>query len=395
MLEYIKNHKRNLLILIVLIVAQLFLYSRLYGFRFNNDTDSFIMSFEFFRGNESNIHPPRYLNPFYPLVGSTFFGFLSSAHALIVMNIIFYFGMVLLTYDLVRRVFKNNAVGFLSAMMVMTSYAIIRYGLTQVQDIGGYFWFLLTLYCGWRWWEENDRKWLIVGGIATAFGILTKESGAMGALFVGIIMIVKNWKELKKLLINFTIFSIWPAVTILVNWYRGKDVQYNSLQWFKYAWTQYGSYNYTFFKFFSINLSTFNIAWVAIGIGLVFLYRNRKQIDRNVWLYLLAAIPSSLSYFAWSLFISRTVFISAWLVLPIAAYGIYELFSVGYKKISVILFIFIITVPYLLQSMIGYTPLFVIIERCNYKVPCSLNSFIKSRNHFSNFILNSPEYLEQ
>ncbi|MEK7165596.1 MAG: hypothetical protein AAB874_02190, partial [Patescibacteria group bacterium] len=90
------------------------------------------MSFQFFRGNGTDIHPPRYLNPFYPLVGSTIFAFLSPEHALIMTNIIFYFGLVLLTYDLIRRVLKNNAIGFLSAVMVMTSYALIRYGLTQV-----------------------------------------------------------------------------------------------------------------------------------------------------------------------------------------------------------------------------------------------------------------------
>ena len=395
MFDYIDIHKRNLIILVILVFIQLFLYSQLYGFRVNNDTDSFIMSFQFFRGNGTDIHPPRYLNPFYPLVGSTIFAFLSPEHALIMTNIIFYFGLVLLTYDLIRRVLKNNAIGFLSAVMVMTSYALIRYGLTQVQDIGGYFWFLLTIYCGWRWWEGDDRKWLIVGGIATAFGILTKESGAMGSLFVGLILIAKNWKNLKSLFLNFLLFSIWPAGTLLINWFRGRDVQYNSMQWLVYNWQTYKAYNFTFFKWVSINLSTFNVAWIAVFVGLYFLYKNRKNIDNNLRLFLLVVIPSSLSYFGWSLFISRTVFVSAWLVLPIAAYGIYELYNAGYKKISMTLSVLIIVAPYFLQSLIGYTPLFVIIERCDYKIECSFKTFVKSRYHYTNFIINSPNYLEQ
>ena len=168
----------------------------------------------------------------------------------------------------------------------------------------------------------------------------------MGSLFVGLILIAKNWKNLKSLFLNFLLFSIWPAGTLLINWFRGRDVQYNSMQWLVYNWQTYKAYNFTFFKWVSINLSTFNVAWIAVFVGLYFLYKNRKNIDNNLRLFLLVVIPSSLSYFGWSLFISRTVFVSAWLVLPIAAYGIYELYNAGYKKISMTLSVLIIVAPY-------------------------------------------------
>lgn len=366
-------------------LINLVVFWRLYGFHTNNDTGGFIDMIKFFRGIDiSFFAEPRYLNPLYAVIGSKLLFFISAEQSLIATNIVFYFGLIFLTYGLIRRVFKNNFIGFVSAITVMTGYAMLRYALTQVQDVGGYFWFLLTLYAGWRWWEDKSKSWLYLGGVAVAFGALTKESGCMGALFVGILFLLDNvsWKER---IFNFIRFSILPFVTIVINGIRGQDVAYDSARWFIDAWKTYGAENYTLFRWFGVHTSTYNVLWLFIALGLYFLIKNWRNLDRNIKIYLLAVIPSSMSYYLWSLFIARTVFISAWFFAPIAAYGIYNIYIKGrwLRHLAVGMIVVAVVTPYILQSTLRYAALFKIINICKNDIPCSWNYFWKNRGQFS------------
>ncbi len=366
-------------------VVNLLIFEFYFGFHPNNDTDSFIWLIDFFRDPQGLFYyPNRYLNPFYAVVSAKLLFFLPSDISLITINVIFYFGLVFLTYGLIRRVFKNNFIGFVSALIMMTSYAMLRYGLTQVQDMGGYFWFLLTIYVGWRWWEDKKISWLLLGGVAVSFGVLTKESGCMGALFVGVLFLLDKalWR---KRFFNFVVFSFFPFITIIINSFRSKDVDYNSLLWFLDAWRIFGPENYTPLKWLGVHVTTYNILWVFIFLGAYYIFKNWRVLDKNIKVYLLAVLPSSFSYYLWSLFISRTVFISAWFFIPIAVYGIY-IFSTRSKnsKFLAVVFIFLcLLTPYILQATLRYANLFKVLDVCNKNPVCSWNYFWNNRSNFS------------
>lgn len=394
MIVFFENHKRNIQLLLALTVAHLIFYGLVYGFRSNNDTDSFIMMINFFRGTESGVYWARYLNPFYPVISTLVLPFLSAAQSIVVINIVFYVGIVLLTYGLIRRVFKNNTMGFVTALLMLSSYALIRYGLTQVQDMGGYFWLLLTAYTGWRWYEDRKWHWLVLGGISTAFGILTKESGAMGALFFGIVILVANRKAVVTSIKQIALFSILPALTIVINGFRGKDIAYNSADWFMFNWRTFYDLNYTPFKWAAINFTTFNFLWVLFALGAYWLVTNRKNVSFEIKLFLAAIIPASFSYMAWPLFISRTVFVCAWFIVPVAAYALWVIYEKGKKKLAATLLVVALLTPYIFQSFIGYTPVFLIWEQvCHRNIPCAVSTFFKSRANYDVFVQNAQNYV--
>ncbi|MBI2037801.1 MAG: glycosyltransferase [Candidatus Magasanikbacteria bacterium] len=385
--KFIHKHKIGI-ILGVAAILNLLIFKALFGFHPNNDTDSFLWLMEYFRGSFPDsvvAHPNRYLNPFYAVIGATIFRFLSVEDSLIATNIIFYFGLVFVTYDLIRRVFKSKFTGLVSALIIMTGYPMIRYSLTQVQDIGGYFWFLLTIYAGWLWWENKKIKWLLLGGVAVSFGVLTKESGCMGALFVGILFLI-NKDSWKNKILNFVYFSFLPFFTILINAARGKDVDYNSAQWFIENWRIFAPSNYTLFKWVGVHATTYNILWVFVLLGLFFIIKNWHNLHSNIKIYLLAVIPSSMSYYAWPLFIGRTVYISAWFFVPLAAYGIYNIYikpGALYKFLAISAVVVCLVTPYALQSMLRYANLFRIIDVCERKPACAWNYFWHNRDNFS------------
>ncbi len=373
------------LILLVLATTNLIIFWRLFGFHINNDTEGFIYLIDFFKGKVDYFaYQNRYLNPFYAVVSSTFLFFLSATQSLILINIVFYFGLVFVTYDLLGRVFKNRMVGLVSALFVMTAYPMLRYALTQVQDVGGYFWFLFTIYCGWCWWEDKNWRWLFVGSVSVSFGVLTKESGCMGALFVGILFLI-NQVSWKNKLTHIFLFSVLPLIAIVVNNIRGADVAYNSGRWFIWNWQIYAKQHYTFIKWFGVNVTTYNILWIFVLIGLYFLYKNWHTIDKNIKIYFLAIVPSSLSYFAWPIFIGRTVFISAWLFIAIAAYGILEWYRIAnrYRWVVLVSLVVCLLSPYLLQITLRYANIFGIMEQCRYYPGCVWRIFWENRESYS------------
>ena len=365
-------------------LINLVIFRSLYGFHVNNDTEGFMSLIEAFRGNPALIYPPRYLNPLYAVWGSKVMFFVSAPHSLIIANIISYFGIIFLMYGLVRRVFKNNYIAFISSLIMITTYPMIRYLLTQVQDIGAYFWFTLTLYAGWRWWEGRNKSWLLLGGVAVSFGLLTKESGAMGALFVGMLFLLSkiSWKER---LVNFLQFSAFPFLTLVINYFRSKDVDFNSLDWFMREWKYDRIINFKFTTWLGVNVNTFNFLWVLVFIGAYLIIKNWKMIDRNIKIYIIAVFVPAFSYFAWPVYISRTVIISGWLFIPIASYAIYVVYLKGgmYKKIAMVLLVVALVSPYILQSTIRYAHLPAIIANCNNNILCAWNYFWDNRGTFS------------
>lgn len=381
----LKGRKINpLLTLGVFMVINLIAFAAIFGFHPNNDTNSFIWTMERFRGIDAPMHPNRYLNPLYPVIGASVLRWVTPETALIVINVFSYFALGMLTYGLVRRVFKSAQIGLWSAIAVVSAYPMLRYGLTLVQDIGGYVFFVLTAYAGWRWHEEKKDLWLYIAGVAIALGLLTKESGAMAAIFLGI-LIVCDSKTIQELLKRLLKSAAIPLLALLSTQIIGSMIGYNSFEWFLWNWKTYAQENYTIIKWFGVNATAFNVLWVAILLGAAVLVAKWKEVDSSVKVFICAMLIPAFSYFAWPVFIGRTVFISAWLLIPIGMYGIYQ----ASKKwqwssiVIVLLLALMVVTPYVLQGVLRYANLFAIAQICNYNIGCGWNYFWKNRDGFS------------
>lgn len=361
----------------------LIVFGFVFGFHPNNDTDGFLDTILWFRGMDAPFNPARYLNPLYPFLGGTLLRWASPAYVLIILNILFYYGVIFLTYGLVRRIFANKWIGALSAFFVATAYPMVRYALTLVQDIGGYFFFVATLYAGWRWYEEKKHSWLWLGGLSIALGMLTKESGAMGALFLGILILLSH-SSIRTKILNIGRVALIPFVVLLINQYRGSLIGYNSGEWFVWNWKTYAPENYVFFKWLGVNATTYNLLWIFILMGAFLLFYYRRSISQKVWIYFAAVLIPSFSYLAWPVFIGRTVFISAWFFVPLGTYAVYWLIHQHkVRYLGVLVVILILITPFLLQYTLRYANLFALYGACQGNISCTWDSFWKYRDFFS------------
>ncbi len=374
--------------LFVLALVALAVHLQLFGFHPNNDTEQFIDVIHAFRGvADAPLHLNRYLNPLYPVLSVTLLRGFSPEGVMLVMNVLFYLGTVMLSYGLVRRVFQSQFVGFVSGLFITTAYAMVRYNLTQVWDIGGYFFFALSLYACWRWYNEEPHRdlWLYLGGAAVGFGMLVKESGAMGALFMAWLLLLAPISWARRIR-AFLLFSVLPFVTLVSNQLRGHEAGFSSRDWLMYNWDVY-RYAYTPIKWAGVNATSFHWLWPVFLIAVFFLIRKWREWPLAVRVYSIAIIAPGISYFAWPIFISRTVFISAWIIIPLVAWQLSRWYAAAKRPIHrglVIAYIVLVAItPFALQHTLRYARLFDILESCNRNPICFWDTFWENRETYS------------
>jgi 4-amino-4-deoxy-L-arabinose transferase-like glycosyltransferase len=379
-----------IILLIALTAMYLCIYRTVFGFHPNNDTESYIDMIRYFRGDYINVvfSPGRYLSPWYAVMSATVFWFLSPVQVIVTINIISIFAVVLSTYGSIRRVFSSRRYGLLVALLLLTHYAWVRYGLTQVQDLGAYMWYALGLYSSVRWYDADNRKqrivWALLLGVCVSFGLLTKETGAMSAVFFTVFVLRRPLVGWFEKIYTLFLAGFLPFITLIINQWRGMYIGFTSRDWYFMNWASYKS-DYTPLKWFGVHVTSFHILLPCIVVGIVLLFLHRKTLDRRVKEYGLAVLLPSLSYFAWPSFIARTVVISAWLLLPIAVYTIeWGIQKKGWLRgVALTVFVAACFVPSMVQYTIRYAPMFILLDYCSYKPVCVWQTFWQERRNFT------------
>lgn len=125
-------------------------------------------------------------------------------------------GSVLLVYGLGRRLY-NRIVGVAAALLLLSLYPFLTHGSRQLApDAPLLFWSLLTLFAFWHGREQPG--WLVVIGVATGLGVLTKGIAAMIPLGV---ILVYCWGQRELALVGTRGFQLGSAIGVLLAtpWY--------------------------------------------------------------------------------------------------------------------------------------------------------------------------------
>ncbi len=366
------------------------IYGAVFGFHRNNDTESYIDTIVYFRGYYGDVlfWPPRYLSPWYAVVGATIFRFLSPAYVLIITNIIALFAVVLGTYGTMKRVFQHTRYALLVALFILTHYAWVRYGLTQVQDLGGYMWYVLGLYTAVRWYTTDDKKqrvyWSLLVGVCVSFGLLTKETGAMSALFFAVLVFLRPGISWIQKGVYAVLGGFMPLITVGINQWRGHSINFTSKEWYLYNWQAFGG-DYTLVKWIGVNVTSFHILGLCALVGIGVFIRRWGSFEQRIRDYFIAILIPSFSYLAWPSFISRTVVISAWCIVPLSVLALEQFLQKNgcWKKVGMALCVTACITPMLLQYTLRYAPMFQLVSFCRYHPVCVWQQFWQERNRFS------------
>ena len=231
----------------------------------------------------------------------------------LLLNSVFYVGMGLCFYALAAAVLKDARAAFFSTLLIAFNYAAVVYGPYYAADASGWFFYIATLYCSFRFYASGEHKWLWAAAALVGIGGVFKEYALCGGIAVACsIVFAQRGQWFKKLALLFGAGAVCAGPFLLANLWTWHVFQYTYLNWWAYNQTQQSTFpDSRLDEYIKVLGGIYNVAWFLFLPGLYLLWQRRRNIMSDVSLsFILIVALSSLPVLVWPPF-QRVFFITA------------------------------------------------------------------------------------
>jgi glycosyltransferase involved in cell wall biosynthesis len=228
----------------------------------------------------------------------------------LIINGFLYVVMGLFFYSLLKKLLHDSRVAFLGTILLITNYAAISFGLAYLMDIGGWTFYIASLYFSLKYLQSKNQNFLWISSVLVGVGGLFKECALLAYVVIFFLVITNHWKQwlkILKLLIATTVMSFGPF--LLVNIYSYFAYGYTYFSWLSAQDVYvYPSRIVEYIKSFG---SLYNFGFFLFIPGLYILLKNSKKVleDKSIlfiWLVIFSVLPISL----WAAITQRVLFIT-------------------------------------------------------------------------------------
>ncbi len=162
-------------------------------------------------------HPPLYMMIL--AVSFSIFGFGEDAGYIV--SIFFALATLFVTFLFARKI-TNNKIAFASITILAVNPWFVQFARDLRFEMATAFFFILSLYMYWRFFETSNKKYLIASGVSIGLGLLTKSFIFLlfpaYLLFVILLVYKKKYSFVKGFLhlatitaVAFVVYSLWIA----------------------------------------------------------------------------------------------------------------------------------------------------------------------------------------
>ena len=227
----------------------------------------------------------------------------------LLVNAFFYIVMGMFFYSLLLKIINNRRATFLGTLFLMTNYAVVVFGLHYLMDMGGWAFYIASLYFSYLYLETSNKRWLMVSSLLVGLGGLFKEYAFLAYVVVFALIAVNYWKKWlevikKTVLTSFLAFGPMLAV----NLYAYFLYDYTYFDWFfNQPIYMYNSIIGEYTKSFG---SLYNFGWFLFLGGAYLAIKRSKYVlqDKNIFFIWLVILSSSI-VFVWPI-VTRVLFIT-------------------------------------------------------------------------------------
>ncbi|MFH1894769.1 MAG: glycosyltransferase family 39 protein [Patescibacteria group bacterium] len=356
------NFRRYLLISLVIALVSAVLILIFFLPQYDHpDTQEYVSAIKKISGDESGeISPYRILKPLPILIGAFLTNFTAAENTLVIQSLFFYFLSVGLIYFLVWTIYNNEKQAFLGAILFATAYPVLAYGIANLTDMSGWFFFLLSALLSVKFIKNPASKTVILAGLIAGFGMLFKESVAAALIFFVSLMIIAfhySFKEkIKYIFIFGSTFLIFPLINSIIIY---NLFSYSYFNEFLYIGVGSELSKGSFFMVSPLRIlietgRVFLFGWifVLLGIWKEFIVKNKERIK-----ILISFLPCSLSFFFWIYPHNRMMYIAAPLLILLGSFGLIENFKNKKNKVIFefgLISVYIISNYFILDFLLKY-----------------------------------------
>jgi hypothetical protein len=292
------------------------------------DTKVYVGQVQYFNGT---IAPDRDIQlrsfkPFYGIVGAGLSHFVSPEVAILLINLFFFFGLIISFFYLLKEIGFSELYAGIGASWAATGYPLLKYGLALLTDISGWFFAAATITIFLIGMRKNSGGLLVLSSMIGFLGSLCKETGILGLGFAGLYLLLYFWKSkdylyLKKIAIISAPFLMFQAVFLYILFTR-TQAHTSFIQWFFFNKEGVGYELHTLYHFTLTELSTFSLLWVYVLAGIYAVWRHRRVITQNQWIIAVCLFVTVLPPLIWPVFLTRILYIDYLAVIPLALIGL-------------------------------------------------------------------------
>lgn len=256
-------------------------------------------------------------------------------------SIFFVLGLAAFFFFL-RDFFEDDTVAWLGTLLLATNYAVLSFGLNYLMDMGGWAFYLITLWASYRYYLTRRVSYFVWGALFVGFGGLFKEYAFLALIPLLGAVALRDYKKPWVLVRHALQTLVLVAIPVGFAWWMVQSsFGYSYADWFGFNETRYGaSYASRIWEYVKVFGSLFTVGWFLALPGLIlFLKKGKQLLGRDRMILMTLVFVSGLPVFLWPAITQRVFLISVVFLVMLAC-----LFMKRYEK----------WLPYMLPVIILY-----------------------------------------
>lgn len=240
-----------------------------------------------------------------------FSGLLGSIKAgWLLWDAIMFFASSIVFYQLLARMFRSSRVAFLGGLFFAGNYSMIAHGLGFFVDIGGWFFYVLSVFCLFVYIESGKYRDLLFTTFAIAVGSLFKENALVAVIPLTAILFYENYPSPVNFLKRIVPLGFIVAVPMITHYmFIYLRYGYSYLYWIRLS---HESVHYTsrlveYIKSLG-SLLTFLAPVALLGVYALARPTEASRVETKKIVFISSVIASSIPALLWPGITQRVLF---------------------------------------------------------------------------------------
>lgn len=273
------------------------------------------------------------------------------------MNHIFFAISIFVFYYLVLMIFNDRKIALICSLFLSCNYAILTFGLHYLMDMGGWMFYIISLFFLFKYTKKEGNKYLLLSSLMVGVGGLFKEYALLGVVPIATILIYENSRSLLLLIKSSykpAIIASVPIITLYIYVYFRFGYTYADWVVDSYKYKYSSSLILRVAEYIKAFGSLYNLLAIFVILGFWNFWKNREMVDKKIKVFLFGAVLSVLPVFVWGGITQRILFITVPVLIIFAGFFFKsnpKYLNVSYVALVVYLILNIIMDSYLLPKI--------------------------------------------
>lgn len=303
----------------------------------SSDTVGYAETADLLLGADVGVNGARYLKPLAPTVvaGFALLG-LDTTTGVLVQSVLLYFALAGAVYWFGFLLFRSRSAGFVMAILIATSFPILKYGLDYLTETGAWTLYFLSLVGMIKWYRTPTAPWLWFICATLLAGVMWKEYAVLAGLTFFFLVCFHPTESLRA---KFHAL-VQSAALICVPWAIWQHHVFTTYNYSYLDWMTVGAAPEAYATMYTIPAVVKSL-FVLLGIGWLYVYlgaRLLRQQTATVQFFVKIMLLPAFGFLLWGYVSSRLFFALVPLAAILATVGVMSRSRTRTRVAMVVLF---------------------------------------------------------